>query len=144
MNLLMNVKKCLKCGKCCYSNAGPFIFPQDVERISNYLYITPCKFLLDYCISNNLHIEGKDLKIYSTKIQNGKCIFLDDNNLCKIFKCRPYQCINAPYNFLANYSFWKHMKCISPEDFKDIDSSENDKKIFSEILDDGYKKYLRR
>lgn len=140
----MSVRKCQKCGKCCYSNIGPFIFPQDVERISNYIHVLPSVFLSKYCISNELYIGKEKIKIYSAKIENGRCIFLSNDNLCNIFESLPYQCINAPYNFLANYSFWKHMRCVNLENFRNVDSLENDKMIFAEILDDGYLKYFRR
>lgn len=140
----MNAKTCQKCGKCCLSNIGAFIFPSDVYKISNYLQISPSNFLLQWCDKHIIKIKNKELKVFVLKIRNGKCAFLDTNNLCKIFECRPYQCINAPYNFLSKYSFWSHMPCIEEKDFVDLDSSYNDKIIFSELLSNKYEFFIGR
>lgn len=134
----MHVKKCQRCGKCCHSNIGAFIFPSDLIRLSEYLQLTPSNFITDRCEEHILKIKNIDIKIYTLKINDGKCTFLTDN-LCEIFNCRPYQCIHAPYNFLAEYSLWSHMSCTKQEEFINLDSSQNDKIIFSELLDNGYK-----
>lgn len=133
----MNVKICQRCGKCCYSNIGAFIFPSDVKKISDFMQLTPADFVMKWCEEHVLHINNENVKIFTLKIKDGKYSFLNDN-LCKIFDCRPYQCMNAPYNFLAKYSFWSHMACVEKEDFIGIDSSLNDRTIFSELLDNGY------
>ncbi len=134
----MNVKICQKCGKCCRSNIGAFIFPSDIKKISHFLQLQPSDFILQCCDENIVIIRNKKLKVFTLKIKDGKCLFLGNDNLCKIFDCRPYQCVNAPYYFIAKYSFWSHMPCIKEEEFFDLDSSKKDKIIFSELLDSGY------
>ena len=121
---------------------GPFIFPSDVKRISNFLCLSPLDFILQKCVENKIMINDKKIKVFTLKIKNGNCCFLNNNNLCEIFECRPYQCINAPYNFMAKYSYWSHMPCVTEDDFITLDSSKNDKIIFSELLDDGYKNII--
>lgn len=135
----MNVEICQKCGKCCRSNIGAFIFPSDIKRISNFLQMQPSDFVLQWCDENTIFIKNNTLKLLTLKIKDGKCCFLNSNNLCKIFKCRPYQCVNAPYNFMAKYSFWSHMPCVKEDDFVNLNSLEKDKIIFSELLNNGYR-----
>lgn len=140
----MNVRICQKCGKCCKSNIGAFIFPSDIKKISKFFQIQPSNFILQWCDENNIILYDNKIEVFTLKLKNGKCCFLDDNNLCKIFNCRPYQCINAPYNFLAQYSFWSHMSCVKEDDFIGLNSLQKDKIIFSELLNNDYKKYTSR
>lgn len=129
--------KCNKCGVCCQGSMGPFIFPSDLQSISTSLGIEKNLFLTQYCelcdIPNNSGII-----IYSLKMRDTKCIFLNKSNLCEIYEYRPYQCKNAPFKFLAKYRFWKHMQCVEEKDFEGINSSELDKKIFEELVTIGY------
>lgn len=131
-------RKCNRCGLCCQGSIGPFIFPSDLESISNFLGIEKQRFLACYCECNNIPNNAK-LIIYSLKMRDGKCIFLNNSNLCEIFEHRPYQCKNAPFKFLSKYYFWKHMPCVSEEDFLGVDSSALDKIIFKELVAIGYK-----
>lgn len=140
----MYVRKCQKCGKCCRSNMGPFILPSDIENICEFIKFSSADFLLKMCREHSINIEGKKVIIFTLKMQNGKCIFLNNNNLCNIYEHRPYQCMKAPYNFLAQYTFWSHMRCVKEKDFIDIDSSSQDKKIFLQVINEEYEKYLAR
>ena len=118
---------------------GPFIFPSDVKKISNFLHLEQFDFVAKWCEKNAILIKDKKIDIFTLKTKDGKCSFLDDNNLCEIFNYRPYQCIYAPYNFIAKYSFWSHMPCVKKEDFINLNSLKQDEIIFSELLNDGYK-----
>lgn len=129
--------KCHKCGSCCQGSMGPFIFPSDLSLISASLSIEKHAFLTEYCTPFNIP-NSSGVVIYSLKIQKSRCIFLNESNLCSIYDCRPYQCKNAPFNFLAEYRFWKHMRCIKEDDFVGINSTESDKKIFKELITIGY------
>lgn len=131
-------KKCNKCGLCCQGSMGPFIFPSDLKSISNFLEIEKQQFLKSYCECYNIQ-NSAGLIIYSLKMIDGKCVFLNESNLCEIFEYRPYQCKNAPFKFLSKYHFWKHMPCVNEEDFFGVDSSELDKIIFQELIEIGYK-----
>ena len=76
-------RKCNRCGLCCQGSIGPFIFPSDLESISNFLGIEKQRFLACYCECNNIPNNAK-LIIYSLKMRDGKCIFL---NKCGIINC---------------------------------------------------------
>ena len=132
------IKVCQKCGQCCQGSLGPFIFPSDLQTLSDVLGMERVRFLDEYCVLCNIPNEA-ELVLYSLRMPNGKCIFLNASNLCSIYENRPYQCKNAPFRFLAEYQFWQHMKCIQKTDFEGLDSSESDKKIFEELKTIGYK-----
>ena len=62
-------KKCNKCGLCCQGSMGPFIFPSDLESISNFLGIEKQQFLKSYCECNNIP-NNAGLIIYSLKMKD--------------------------------------------------------------------------
>ncbi len=130
---------CNKCGQCCKGSMGPFVFPSDVIRISNKLNIAPQNFLDKYCNKNCISILKKDVEIYSVKLNNSSCMFLNNENLCSIYDIRPYQCVEAPYNFLSRYGLWNHMRCLDYEYLSHCNSDESDSIIFTEIINNGYK-----
>lgn len=129
---------CFKCGACCKGDMGPIVFPSDVKTISANLGETQKSFLAKFCVLSDIP-NNFGMEVYSLKMQEGKCIFLNNKNLCDIYDYRPYQCVNAPFNFLAKYVFWQHMSCIKKSDFNGIDSTKPDKEIFKELIDLGYK-----
>ncbi len=134
----MQIKlKCNKCGQCCKGSMGPFVFPSDVIKISNGLGIDKRTFINTYCNENIISINKNSICIYSLKSTNTGCIFLN-NNLCDIYSYRPYQCVNAPYNFLSQSELWNHMRCLDKELLQKCDTTDKDIKIFKEILDIGY------
>lgn len=130
--------QCDKCGQCCKGSMGPFVFPSDVCSISNELGIDKKSFLDRYCRIDVIDINHEKIKIYSIKNINGACTFLSEDNLCKIYSYRPYQCVNAPYEFLSNYGLWSHMKCLNKEMLNQSDSSFKDYLVFKEIIEIGY------
>ncbi len=130
-------RNCNKCGLCCQGSMGPFVFPSDLQRISTSLGIEKKLFLAEYCVHCDIPNTSM-LTIFSLKMRDGRCIFLNKSNLCEIYEDRPYQCKNAPFKFLADYRFWKHMPCVEEKDFNNINSSELDKQIFKELLTIGY------
>lgn len=137
----MNVeKKCNKCGKCCRGKIlGPIIFQKDIGRICKVIGVTPEVFLDEYCENKILNTIHGEILIYFLKVINGACIFLNNKNLCRIFKYRPYQCVYAPFRFLGYYEFWEHMECVKKSDFVGVDTHENDTRMFMQLLNEGYK-----
>ena len=135
----MNLTSCKKCGECCKGSMGPFVFPSDVERISHTMNISEREFLKEYCQKNVLSVDDKNIIIFSAKHINGSCIFLTEQHLCKIYTYRPYQCVNAPYNFMSQSGFWSHMKCIDYSLLQKCNSQDADKTILSELIEKGYK-----
>lgn len=135
--------KCNKCGQCCKGDCGPFVFPSDMPSIANYLHVNCYTFLSNYCDLHTLQVLDKQINIYSIKLCEGKCVFLGDNCLCKIYSVRPYQCIHAPFGLFSDYKFWSHMPCISETDFRENDSIENDIKMLQQLIDVGYSSFER-
>lgn len=135
-------KACFKCGQCCKGQIGPFIFPCDIAPISTRLKISPFEFLKLYCKKHILTTKFGELEIYTVMCNKNGCIFLE-NNLCKIYEFRPYQCVNSPFQFLGDYRYWKHMKCLTKNDFDSVETKSNDIAMFKQIIDVGYKPFER-
>lgn len=78
--------KCTKCGKCCYP-AGLSLTSKEYE----------------YFLKMLIHHEGlvQDLNPPFTHILKlkGKCPFLTDKKLCKIYQDRPIVCMSFPLTF---------------------------------------------
>lgn len=99
----LNVKHCVKCGFCCYYRTC-IPTPDELKKIAEFLKLTVIDTIKKYyCIDkreysniyyvkpagiNQLDLLGKFIPIDRT-YNEGKCIFLDDNNLCKIYIVRP-------------------------------------------------------
>lgn len=135
-------KDCLKCGQCCKGEIGPFIFPSDVDLIAKNIGVSSFVFLEKYCERHVFNTNFGKLAIYTAKCDSNGCVFLR-NNLCKIYEVRPYQCVNSPFNFLGDYKFWEHMKCIERNDFKTVNTLSNDTAMFKQIIDIGYHSFER-
>lgn len=131
--------ECDKCGQCCKGSMGPFIFPSDVGDICKTLKKTEENFIKEYCVKHAFILEHIKYEIFTIRQLDGRCFFLNEDNLCKIYDVRPYQCKNAPYNFLARYGLWDHMKCIDKQLESTAQTTEKDIRILSELIDKGYK-----
>lgn len=134
---------CNKCGKCCKKNSNLddkiiIISPTDCKKISSYLKIPSEEFLSKYCDVREMDYSVNGLcyssNLYVLKFINNSCIFLTQNNLCNIYNCRPYQCINAPYNFLAKETNWNYMPCIDLELLQKSNSDETDDAFVKDII----------
>lgn len=131
---------CNKCGQCCKGTMGPFVFPSDIGRICRILNKTEENFIKEYCVKQTLVVNHDIFEIYTIRQKrDGSCFFLNEYNLCAIYEDRPYQCKNAPYNFLSGYGLWDHMKCIDKQLESNAQTIEKDMCILSEIIDKGYK-----
>ncbi|MBQ8540110.1 MAG: YkgJ family cysteine cluster protein [Clostridia bacterium] len=129
---------CKRCGSCCKGTMGPFVFPSDATRISDSLNISKMEFLEKYCIKNTLGLSNLVIDIYSLKLSDNGCVFLNEDNLCDVYDFRPYQCVNAPYHFLSQSGFWQHMKCLDFKLLSESNSEEEDAEILKELIDVGY------
>ena len=93
----MRMKKafdCKMCGDCCYGKGGIIVKPDEVEKISRSLGLTPESFRSDYCLEMNGELSiatGKD----------GFCIFYDKEKKCLINRVKPEICSLWPF-FPAN------------------------------------------
>jgi len=96
-------KHCVKCGFCCYRRTC-IPTPKELEVIAVFLRLSVKKTIEKYyCVDkrnfsdiyhikpagiNQLDLLGKYIT-YDRTYNEGKCIFLDKNNLCKIYPVRP-------------------------------------------------------
>ena len=78
---------CLDCANCCKS-LGPKLNSTDIRRISNVLRLKTSEFEQKY-----LRMDEDDDFVFSTM----PCVFLAEDNACKIYEDRPRACREYPH-----------------------------------------------
>lgn len=78
---------CLQCANCC-KTTSPIFRDVDIDRIAKYLGVRPSDFT-----SKNLHIDEDGDWV----LNSSPCLFLDENNYCKIYEVRPKACRDYPH-----------------------------------------------
>ena len=78
---------CLQCANCC-KTTSPLFTDKDIQRISKFLKIKPSIFVEKYLVLD----DDNDYVLKSLP-----CVFLNDNNECRIYKVRPKACRNYPH-----------------------------------------------
>ncbi len=70
---------CIRCGKCCSELDVPVTYEEELRfrRFGKVLF-------------------RKKVGVYLRKV-NGRCIFLDENNVCRIYPIRPEACRRYPF-----------------------------------------------
>ena len=84
---------CTGCGKCCTGLGSYYIevTPKEQRRIQNFLGVSRRWFRRRY-------VERYDDSIDSLRTEaGGRCVFLDTNLRCRIYRVRPAQCRNYPF-----------------------------------------------
>lgn len=115
MNKEEKVFHCKKCGECCKNfslERGVIIFPNDIERISNFLRISSEKFLEDYCYNVNVQVKGGYVNLHFLSSNDGACVFLN-KNLCSIHEVKPIQCKKSPLSFFPNCNDTNLYDCVN-------------------------------
>lgn len=129
---------CNMCGECCKTNSkeqfGVLLFPQEIDKFQNELQISKEEFFALYCFLKTINIHELTLEMLFLKMVNGHCIFLDDDNKCKVYAFRPLQCQKAPYTFLAKPNVWKHMPCVDMELLNNCNSKSSDLMLIQDLL----------
>lgn len=95
---------CTKCGKCCSEMSeerGVILFPSDIGRLARELGLGKEKFLSTYCHCKTVETSVGLVSVSFLNSKNGRCVFLDDENLCTVHDFKPEQCARSPFNF-----FW--------------------------------------
>ncbi|MES2587435.1 MAG: YkgJ family cysteine cluster protein [Bacteroidota bacterium] len=83
---------CLSCANCC-KTTSPIFRDVDIKRIAKRLKMSEKSF-----ISENLRIdEDKDYVLKSSP-----CLFLNDDNTCRIYEDRPLACREYPHTNRKN------------------------------------------
>ncbi len=99
---LRKENKCVKCGFCCHRRTC-IPTPEELKKIAEFLKLTPKElinkfFAIDTRFGGDYYIKplGENIKDLAGKFipsertyNEGKCIFLDINNECKIYPVRP-------------------------------------------------------
>ncbi len=99
------MEECFSCAKCC-KRYRITILPEEAEKISAFLNIPKEKFLEKFCEIKEIN----KIPFYVLRKIHNQCIFLD-NNKCKIYPVRPYQCKIFP-NLGSKFPFCKIQKEI--------------------------------
>lgn len=85
---------CLECANCC-KTTSPIFRDVDIDRIARHLGVKPSEFT-----QKHLHIdEDQDWVLNSSP-----CLFLDENNYCRIYEVRPKACREYPHTDRKNMS----------------------------------------
>ncbi len=83
---------CLQCANCC-KTTSPIFRDVDIDRIAKHLGVKPSEFT-----SKNLHIDEDGDWV----LNSSPCLFLDENNYCKIYEVRPKACREYPHTDRKN------------------------------------------
>jgi Fe-S-cluster containining protein len=131
----MNIFKCRKCGSCC-KNGIVILYPEDINRISNYLSLTKIDFINYYYVKEKI-IDLGGLKVLY--LDNSKeCIFLDQDNLCSIHSVKPLQCIFGPQKYFNSINTWKNCIQLSGLDYNPFLTQDIPDEFFVKKLIQGY------
>ena len=117
---------CRKCGRCCY-NRPCFMHPEDLSKIATFLHLSEVDFVQKYCIWD-YHTGISSLFLTFKRVGDPEdsivasfgwawdlerpCIFLDENNLCKIHEVKPKggrlsSCSESPYTIEHTVQDWR-------------------------------------
>lgn len=85
---------CERCGNCCRWEGVVYALETEMPAIASHLGIDTDTLIQEYtCISpDRRHLIFKSC-------EDGSCIFLGDDNLCKIHAVKPRQCRTYPYDW---------------------------------------------
>jgi Fe-S-cluster containining protein len=78
---------CLDCGNCCKS-LGPRLTDADIRRITTVLKVKPSEFTSGY-----LRLDEDNDYVF----RQMPCVFLSEDNYCKIYNDRPRACRDYPH-----------------------------------------------
>lgn len=100
---------CPECVSACSNDPGRLV-PTDLKKISSFLKCTSESLISDYLVKIPLG-EGKTFALAPAKLkgkryvaepgttaqdyyaeQKGRCVFLDEQNLCTIHSVKPFEC----------------------------------------------------
>jgi hypothetical protein len=94
---------CTGCGKCC-TGGGSYVVEvsrAEQRRIQRHLGISWAWFRRHYLFRFDEETE-------SLKMPRGRCVFLGDDNRCRIYQVRPLQCRTYPWwPELMNRRAWR-------------------------------------
>lgn len=106
--------ECTACGKCCKTDGSVYLTPEEHEQAANFLDISKEAFIQKYA-SHTISDGGKGewirlLERPDANENSHGCIFLNDDNTCKIYEARPIQCSTYPFwpNIMKSRRHWNN------------------------------------
>ncbi len=93
--------ECTRCGECCRSRLGDncvIVFPDEVLPImeaQNLGWDDVCKPSTPQFIDNSKTLHSFEWEL--NRHSNGACTFLNEDNTCSIYSCRPWICRTYPF-----------------------------------------------
>lgn len=83
---------CLECANCC-KTSSPIITNKDIDRISSFLRMKAGDFVVQY-----LRIDEDEDYVFCQI----PCVFLNEDNTCRIYEYRPKACREYPHTDRKN------------------------------------------
>ncbi len=105
----MKAFQCKMCGTCCFGKGGISVQGDEIERIADFLEITPEFFLSDYCVEK--------YGVFSIKTGTDRfCIFYKNGKGCLIHHVKPGVCARWPFfpALLKDRDNWEMAKDTCP------------------------------
>jgi len=84
---------CLQCANCC-KTTSPIFRDKDIDRIAQHLAIRPAELVEQY-----LHLDEEGDYV----LNQSPCVFLDEQNYCRIYEVRPRACREYPHTDRKNF-----------------------------------------
>ncbi len=91
--------ECTNCGLCCKANRIP-LREEDIERLQEQGYELDQLFEeISPVLISSQNIDGNFIKAYILRKKpfSNECIFLDENNMCKVHEFKPLACRIYPF-----------------------------------------------
>lgn len=86
-NEVFNRLDCLSCANCC-KTTSPIFRDRDIDRLARTLRMRPSTFTENYLIIDD---DGDWV------LKSSPCVFLNDDNTCKVYEDRPAACREYPH-----------------------------------------------
>lgn len=103
---------CTACGKCCKTKGQVYMTPEEHTHAAELLGISKEEFIQQYA-SHTLEDETNGelwlrLVDRSAHSDDHGCVFLQEDNTCRIYEARPIQCSTYPFwpNILSSEQAW--------------------------------------
>jgi len=85
---------CLRCGRCCAVSGFVHVTTREIKQIANHLGISAAAVRRGYTAT--MALDGRKVEILRDHPQTTRCIFLDEQNQCRIHPVKPQQCQSFP------------------------------------------------
>lgn len=95
----LSLFKCKCCGACCRIKGIVRLSSEDVDRISEYLGIG-----VDFFLEKYTTLAPDRSGLILTDGDDGQCIMLTEENLCRINPVKPQKCKTFPYDWVNSSS----------------------------------------